>query len=374
MRVQTSENSVGTVMDANDFIIGLDDPILITGASGFIGARVIEGLVQRGFRNLRCFVRPSAHSAKVETIRERYRGIARIDIIKGNLLSQENCRQAVEGGVTIIYHLAAGRGEKSFPDAFANSVVTTRNLLEAARQDNQLKRFVSISSMSVYSNRSNPRGRLLDESGAIEDKPHLRGNAYTFAKIKQDELVADYGRKFGVPYVIVRPGVVYGPGNETLTGRAGTATFGLFLHVGGRNELPLTYVDNCAEAIILAGLKRGVDDEIFNVVDDHLPSSNDFLKLYKKNVRSFKSIYVPRIASYLLCWAWEAYSNWSQGQLPLTYNRRVWHAHWKKTYYTNEKLKTQVGWKPSVSSNEAFQRYFTSCRQKLKATESLQTA
>ena len=360
--------------DANDFIIGLDDPILITGASGFIGSRVIEGLVQRGFRNLKCFVRPSGHLAKVEDIQKRYNGVARIDIIKGNLLSQENCRQAVEGGVAIIYHLAAGRGEKSFPDAFANSVVTTRNLLEAARKENQLKRFISISSMSVYSNRSNPRGRLLDESGPIEDKPHLRGNAYTFAKIKQDKLVAEYGVKFGIPFVIVRPGVVYGPGNETLTGRAGTATFGLFLHVGGGNELPLTYVDNCAEAIILAGLKRGVDNEVFNVVDDHLPSSRDFLKLYKKNVRSFKSIYVPRIASYLLCWAWEGYSNWSRGQLPLTYNRRVWHAHWKRTYYTNEKLKTRLGWKPSVSPADAFQRYFTSCKQKLKSNEVLQTA
>jgi nucleoside-diphosphate-sugar epimerase len=373
MQVSTNIDTLPRAIDQPDHIIGADDPILITGASGFIGGRVIEGLVNRGFRNLKCFVRPSSRVTKVEAIQERYKGVARIEIIEGNLLSRESCLRAVKD-VALIYHLAAGRGEKSFPDAFANSVVTTRNLLEAVRGKQSLKRFVSISSLSVYSNRSNPRGRMLDESGPIEDKPHLRGNAYTFAKIKQDELVAEYGRNFGLPYVIVRPGVVYGPGNETLTGRAGTATFGFFLHLGGKNVLPLTYVDNCAEAIILAGLKRGVDGEVFNVIDDDLPSSRDFLRLYKKNVRAFKSIYLPPVASYLLCWAWEEYYKWSEAQLPLTFNRRVWHAHWKRTYYTNEKLKTRLGWKPSVSAAEAFQRYFTSCKQKLTSAEALQPA
>src|SRR5438874_10347596 len=50
------------------------------------------------------------------------------------------------------------------------------------------------------------------------------------------------------------------------------------------NTIPLTYVDNCADAIVLAGLKPGVDGEVFNVVDDDLPSSRRFLRLYKQNV------------------------------------------------------------------------------------------
>ena len=85
--------------------------------------------------------------------------------------------------------------------------------------------------------------------------------------------------------MIVRPGVVYGPGNKGITGRVGLGTFGLFLHLGGSNEIPLTYVDNCADAIVLAGIKGGVDGEVFNVVDDDLPTSRKFLRLYKKNVR-----------------------------------------------------------------------------------------
>src|SRR5262249_54849308 len=152
-------------------------------------------------------------------------------------------------------------------DAFMNSVLTTRNLLEASLEDHCLKRFVNISSFSVYTNRNKPAGRLLDESCPVELYPEDRGDAYTFAKVKQDELVVDYARKYNLPYVIVRPGYVYGPGNEAITNRVGIGTFGLFLHLGGRNPIPFTYVDNCADAIALAGLRPGIEGEVFNVVD-----------------------------------------------------------------------------------------------------------
>ena len=64
------------------------------------------------------------------------------------------------------------------------------------------------------------------------------------------------GKNFGVPYVMVRPGSVYGAGNAEVTGRVGLGTFGLFLHLGGSNTIPFTYVENCAEAIALAGLVK----------------------------------------------------------------------------------------------------------------------
>ena len=350
-------------MQVEEAIIGRDAPILVTGGTGFIGARVVEGLLALGFRHLRCFARPSSDASKVEAMLRRNGSSARIEICKGNLLSRDDCVAATKD-VAVVYHLAAARGEKSFPDAFMNSVVTTRNLLEACVRHQCVKRFLSVSSFSVYSNQDKPGGRLLDESCPVEGRPELRGDAYTFAKVKQDEIVAEYGKKFGLSYVIVRPGFVYGPGNEGITGRVGIGSFGIFLHLGGSNPIPFTYVDNCADAIVMAGLKAGVDGEVFNVVDDNLPSSRRFLRLYKRNVRRFKSIYVPHFASYLLCTLWEKYSNWSEGQLPPAFNRRIWHAYWKKTRYSNEKIKKRLGWAPRVPSGEAFERYFESCRVK----------
>ncbi len=348
--------------NTNSFLLSPDDPILITGASGLIGTRVVQNLLDRGFRNLICFGRPSGKLDEIDKLASERAPGAQVRKHKGNLLSRRDCEEACKD-VALVLHLAAGTGEKSFPDAFMNSVVTTRNLLDASLQVGRLRRFVSISSFSVYSNCNKPHGNLLDESCPVEEHGELRGEAYCFAKVKQEQIVADYGKNFGVPYVIVRPGNVYGAGKKEIIGRVGINTFGIFLHIGGSNTLPLTYVDNCADAIVLAGLVKGIDGETFNVVDDDLPSSRRFLRLYKKNVRRFSSIYLPSALSFSLCYVWEKYSQWSKDQLPLVFNRRRWHTYWKKTRYTNEKAKARLGWKPQVPTSEGLNRYFQSCSQ-----------
>lgn len=341
-------------------IVGCDDLILVTGATGFIGSKVVTSLLGLGFRNVRCFARPSSDPGRVETLSRAPEGV-RIEVMKGNLLSSEDCMAATEGAA-VIFHLAAAKGEDSFPEAFRNSVVTTRNLLESSVRHRCLRRFVNISSFAVYTNTEKPQSKLLDESCEVEKNPELRGDPYCFAKVRQDELVTEYGKRLGIPYVLLRPGYVYGPGNDVIAARVGIGTFGIFLHLGGSNKIPLTYVDNCAEAIVLAGLKDGVDGEVFNVVDDDLPSSRQFLRLYKQNVRNFRSLYVPHAVSYVLCYFWERYSTWSEGQLPPLFNRRKWHSVWKKTHYSNAKLKSQVGWVPKVPMAEGFQRYYDSFR------------
>ncbi len=348
-------------MDSKDFIIGSDDPILVTGATGFIGPKLVESLLRHGFRNLRVFVRPSSDVTRLEAIASQHSAGARVEIIKGNLLSREDCIAATRD-IAVMFHLATS-GDKSFAGAFMNSVVTTRNLLDASMQHTRLRRFVNVSSFAVYSNRNKSPRKLLDETSPVEPRAAFSGDAYCFAKVKQDEIVMEYGEKFKIPYVIVRPGSVFGPGKESITGRIGIDSFGVYLHMGGSNLIPLTYIDNCADAIVLAGVKPGVEGEVFNIVDDHLISSRRFLRLYKRNVRRFSSLYVPHLLSYMLCAMWEKYSSWSKGQLPPAFNRRRWHAEWKSTRYSNQKLKTQLGWTPKVSMKDALTRYFESCRE-----------
>ena len=151
-------------------------------------------------------------------------------------------------GITVVFHLAAGRGEKSFPDAFMNSVVATRNLLDACVAQGDLRRFVNMSSFAVYRNYGNPKGRLLDESAPVEEHPELRGNAYCFAKAEQDKLVTEYGRISEFPMSLFVQAGYMGLATRAYTVRVGIGTFGIFLHLGGGNTMPLTYVDNCAEA------------------------------------------------------------------------------------------------------------------------------
>lgn len=135
----------------NSFLISPGDPILVTGAAGFIGSRVVQGLVDHGFRNLICFARPSSSVARIESIVEQRRSNVQIKIFRGNLLSPKDC-EAASKDVAVVLHLAAGTGEKSFPDAFMNSVVSTRNLLDAVLSVGRIRRFLLVSSFTVYSN------------------------------------------------------------------------------------------------------------------------------------------------------------------------------------------------------------------------------
>ncbi|BFU93241.1 MAG: epimerase [Nitrospira sp.] len=348
-------------LNLGDAIIERSERILVTGANGFIGSKLVEMLLADGFTNVRCLVRSVAYMTNLKKVLESPRS-RELEVCEGNLLSTDVCKKAVDG-ISLVYHLAAGRGEKSYPNAYMNSVVTTRNLLDALAATGKAKRIVCVSSFVVYSTVGIKSGSPLDETCSIEDQPHLRGEAYCYAKVRQEEIFKECVEKYKMPHVIVRPGVVYGPGNKGITGRIGLSGFGVFLHLGGSNRIPFTYVDNCSRAILLAGLKRGVDGEIFNVVDDESPTSRRFLKLYKRNVRGFKSAYIPHFVSYLLCILWEKYSAWSEGQLPPVFNRRKWFAYWCGNRYSNDKIKRMLGWIQEVPFAEASKRYFESERQ-----------
>jgi nucleoside-diphosphate-sugar epimerase len=127
--------------------------------------------------------------------------------------------------------------------------------------------------------------------------------------------------------------------------------------LGGSNHLPLTFVDNCAEAIVLSGLTQGVDGETFNIVDDGVITSKQFLAAYKSAVGSFFSVRVPYPLAHGFSWAWEKYSHWSKGQLPLVFNRRRCAAEWKGNSYSNRKLREQLGWKPRVPMEKAMEAF-----------------
>ena len=274
-----------------------------------------------------------------------------VQIITGDLLSIDDCRRAVEG-VSVVYHLAAGF-DKSFAGAFMNSALATRNLIEAFLKFGSPKRFVNVSSFAVYSNLHMRRGAVLDESCALEDAPQERYDAYGFGKLKQEELVREYGKSRGLPFVILRPGAVFGPGKKDLSGRVGIDTFGFFIHLGGSNVLPLTYVDNCADAIVLAGITPGIEGETFNVVDDEPLTSRQFLRAYKKRVKRFFSVPVPYFMASWMCRFWENYSKRSQGQLPPAFNRRRCAAEWKGNTYPNRKIRERLGWTPKVPMKDA---------------------
>jgi nucleoside-diphosphate-sugar epimerase len=265
-------------------------------------------------------------------------------------------------GVEVIYHLAGGTDAKSFEAADREAVSPMKNLLDAVMHCGKPVRFVHVSSFSVYSNLALRAGSLLDETCPVENDPKVRGEPYAYAKIAQEQLLKRYSP---IPYVIVRPGAIYGPGNADISGRVGMWKAGLFLHLGDSNLLPLTYVSNCADAIVLAGVRGGTEGEAFNIVDDQLVTSKEFLRMYRRHVGNMRCIEVPKALSYCLFTGIGMAASLLHRREACKYNRKRWSAHWKGNTYSNVKARRLLQWAPQVSTEEGLQRYFAFVKKAL---------
>jgi nucleoside-diphosphate-sugar epimerase len=330
------------------------DQILVTGSNGFIGASVVEHLIALGLGNIRCLVRDERRADRLRDILYRNNAGSKCELMVGDLTSVEDCNRAADQ-VTIAYHLAAGF-DRSYAEVHKNSVVATQNLLTALLEHGRLRRFVCVSSFSVYSNRGMKRGAMLDETCPIEDGPVQRFDAYAAGKIQQERIVREYCRNHGLPFVILRPGTVFGPGKRDLTGRIGIRASRIFFLVSGSNLLPLTYVDNCADAIIAAGFCANVEGKTFNVVDDNLISTREFLNAYHKRVGGLFCVPVPyRVAQFLCCIA--EVCGRALPMIPKSLNSRRCAVEWKGNRYSNGLIKDQLGWEPRISMEKAMKLF-----------------
>ncbi len=334
--------------------------ILVTGAGGFLGSVLVRKLLERGQRDIRCLVRsPNRLDQLNSTV--ALRPDARVEIMTGNLSRSEDAARAV-ADVDTIFHLASAMGGGA-PDMFLNTVVGSRNLLDAVG-DRPL-RIVLVSSFGVYGVAGLRRGAVVDEHTPLEAHPERR-DIYSHTKLRQELLFLEYQNKLGFELVIMRPGVIYGPGMAGhFSARVGLPLFGVFLHLGGGNKLPLTYVENCADAIITAGLASDAAGHVYNVHDDDLPTSRQYLKRYKREVKKIRSVRVPYAALKLVSRLVERYHRYSKGQLPAIFTPYKTASLWAGNRFDNRVLKA-TGWTQQISTDEGLSRTFTYFRESAK--------
>jgi nucleoside-diphosphate-sugar epimerase len=326
--------------------------ILVTGAGGFLGTHVVERLLTQGYADIRCFLRERSKAAPLLKLAEAYPA-AHVELSFGNLKSMADCRRAVEDA-SAVFHLAAGL-KGSAAELFADSVVVSRNLLDAlaARDQEQLKatRVVLISSFGVYGVAPLGRGALVNEQTALEPHPEWR-DPYSHSKLRQEQLFWEYQAKAGFELVVLRPGVIYGPGGGAFSNRVGLKIGPVFFHLGGSNLLPLSYVVNCAEAIVVAGLHTDSAGQVYNVHDDELPTAAQYLRAYKQQVKRIRSLRVPYFITRLMAGRLESYHRKSEGQLPAIITRYKAASAWGGNRFSNAKLHL-LGWRPIVSATDA---------------------
>lgn len=234
----------------------LDTPILVTGATGFIGGRVCERLVQAGAKQVKALVHTLQHAPRIARLP--------LELRVGNLLDRQSLRAALTD-VRIVIHCGLGprRG----------IVTATRNMLEAA-QSVRVERFIHISSAAVYG--------LRPPAGANTESAPLRltGNLYTDSKLRAERVVARFASR-GFPVISLRPSIVYGPFSSWSTRLIGQLRSGHGALIDeGNGACNTTYVDNLVDAIVLALDAPHVLGENFFITDGERVTWGDFIRAH----------------------------------------------------------------------------------------------
>lgn len=327
--------------------------VLVTGATGFLGGALIQRLLARGERDIRCLIRGSSKIATLDDI-VKHHPEAHVELFVGALAPHGGLEKALEG-VDVIYHLAAGLTGAA-ADIFLNTVVASKHLLDAIVKTGRPIKVVLVSSFGVYGVADMPRNYVVDETTPLEAHPERR-DLYSQAKLRQEKLFWEYRARHGIPLVVLRPGVIYGPHGSAFSARVGIKLLGFFWHLGGSNVLPLSYVDNCAEAIVVAGQSNETEGQVYNVLDDDLLTCSEYLTRYQANVRPVRPIHIPYFAMMTASDLVQRYNRYSKGQLPAIFTPYKTATTWKGNLFDNTKIKS-LGWKQIVPTEEGLKRNF----------------
>jgi nucleoside-diphosphate-sugar epimerase len=319
--------------------------VFITGAGGFLGSRLVAQLLKRGDQ-VHALVRDAKQGLLLSRAQQKTTG--RLEVHLGDLAHLHTFSSELHA-CDVVYHLAAAMVGPA-ATLFLNNVVHTRTLLDICREQ-CVQRFVLVSSLAVYGTGTLPKWSILDESCRLDPEPHRR-DLYTYSKVAQEKAAWEAYHEGGLPLVVIRPGVIYGPGRDCLTARVGLKFGKCLLRLGGRQSLPYTHVENCAQAVLLAGVVPGVEGDAFNVVDDGIPSARQLVRLYRQTAGPIRVLPLPGWAIGPLSGANERYHRWSHGQLPAVLTRYKSDAMWKPLRYSNSKAKARLGWKPGVGTDQ----------------------
>lgn len=236
--------------------------VLVTGASGFVGSHLCRRLVHEGY-SVKAFVR---HTSSLEKLKD-----LDIDLAYGDLTDIFSMHSAVKGR-EMVFHAGASVGDwVKKEEALAVNVKGTENLLNACLTAG-VKRFIGISSLAVLG--------MKDHCGTKEDAPYeSTGDSYCDSKIESEKFMLEFGRSHNLAVTILRPGFIYGPGdNQLLPKILETLKSGRFAFIGtGEKVLNIVYIENLIQAILLAAKSDKAIGQVYNITDGAAVNRRQFI-------------------------------------------------------------------------------------------------
>jgi nucleoside-diphosphate-sugar epimerase len=230
--------------------------VLVTGASGFLGAHLVRRLLAGG-ADVRVLVRSPAKAASLAD--------EGAQAVVGDIQDARAVREALDG-VSVVYHLAGRLLMPGVPAAEyrRTHVEGTFLLLACSRESRRLRRFVHCSTTGVL-------GATGDQP-AEETAPLRPTNVYEATKAEAELAVLEAARD-GLPAVVVRPGLVYGPGDLHLVGFFRAVLKRRFRPIGKATVwLHPIYVDDMTEAFLRCGHCPHAVGECFHIAGPQLVS------------------------------------------------------------------------------------------------------
>ena len=230
-------------------------PVLVTGATGFLGGHLAAALVSRGHR-VRALSRRTSGLDALERLG--------VEVFRGDLADRESLVRAARGA-DVVFH-AAGRVSDWGPrEAFlAANAEGTRNVVAACLEAG-VRRLVHLGSLTVL---GLPRdGRVVSET--TPTALPARGDFYTESKLAGERCVVDAHGQRGLSTTVVRPGAIWGPGDPNVVPRIVRLLRrgAMPLVDGGRNLLGLSHVDNLVLGLVLAADAGVAAGQLYHVTD-----------------------------------------------------------------------------------------------------------
>jgi nucleoside-diphosphate-sugar epimerase len=326
---------------------------LVTGAGGFLGGVLLRRLTQAGTK-VRAGVRRIPANPQPE-----------VEYVAGDLGDAVYVDTLV-AGVRSVFHVGAAM--KGTPADFQRgNVAGTRNVIDACLK-HRIERLVYVSSLSVLDHAVRHADKVT-EDWPLE--PHAEGRgAYTQTKLEAEQLILTAARDQGLPAFIVRPGVIFGPGPKPSSPAGSFSIFGRWIVVGSGNlPLPLVYVDDVVDALLLGCARTGLEGKLVNLVDPTVVTQREFITIAHRANPELKAWYVPKTLLMTAAIGIEALGRMLKRSVPLSRYRI--RSIRPLTNFDQSAAKRLLGWTPRVGVAEGLRRTFA-VPQPTQSSSSLQ--